>query len=779
MRCRHLLYSVSLVLAMVTAAAHADTLTGLADVTVVDGAIVSLRYEGTEYVVADGDLALGTTTRWYIDVGVETLWAEGDPAPAATVSGTSNPKGGDAGSKADNFLFTLEGSTNISSIDGIDYQETIFVAPSDTFFLFERGGNDVGTWQAILADGSLGTEVAFDKASNGGPYADTGVSVNGQPAHGVVFKTDVPVQGVRITASGHDTLSISTPAPEPILVDPNSDLAAAAATVQPGGRIEFAEGTYVLTAQLELKSDVTYLGAGAELTIIDGNNVTRAFTAWGDRSVANGQVDANGVSVPNLTGPTGWVLDGLTIQNCAADDSNRQDILSAARDLLNNYPDAPYTLATAQEENGGVTNNPEWFDILSGGADDELTDAELQAYLDANPVGSEGHLIVNENKSEHGAALIMRNGAEGTVRNCTFSNNSATAGSGDGGAINVDGAGLALAIDNCTFNGNACADAGGAVRLSGNDSVYTITDTTFTACEARLGGAFRADGHRSSYAITGVTIAECHATDDGGGIRVDADDSSYALTDCTFIGNTASDDGAAVRYGPDRAELSVTNCTFIGNGKDADGNVVGDDGVWITNDDDCGPMTFENCLFADNACNDDRLIELKAAFALLNCTFIGNEAGDKPLIAVRGRAWNSTGDMDENGDDIDDVFTDDSIIANCLFINNTMLSDGNVIGDTRDDIFAPTVINCLFYGNLDGENPASNTNDDSVEVGTIDVSGVTDAAQIVVDPAGDYNIAEGSPAIDASDPDTATAADIEGTPAVGVRDVGAYEFVGP
>jgi hypothetical protein len=141
------------------------------------------------------------------------LWAEGDPAPAATVSGTSSPKDGDVGSKADNFNFTLDGGTNISSIDGIDFQETIFPSLTDTIFLFERGGNDVGTWQAIFADGSLGEPIAFDKASNGGPYADTGNSVNGQPAHGVVFKTSVPVQGVRITASGHDTLSISAPAP--------------------------------------------------------------------------------------------------------------------------------------------------------------------------------------------------------------------------------------------------------------------------------------------------------------------------------------------------------------------------------------------------------------------------------------------------------------------------------------------------------------------------------------------------------------------------------------
>jgi hypothetical protein len=189
-------------------AVRADTLSGLADVTVLDDAIVSLRYEGTEYVVANGDLTLGTTTRWYVVAGVETLWAEGDPAPAATVTGTSNPKDGDVGSKADNFLFELDGSTNISSIDGIDFQQTIFPFLTDTFFLFERGGNDSGTWQAIFADGSLGPEVAFSAAS---VYADTGVNVNGQNAFGVVFKTDVPVQGVRITASGHDTLSFSTP----------------------------------------------------------------------------------------------------------------------------------------------------------------------------------------------------------------------------------------------------------------------------------------------------------------------------------------------------------------------------------------------------------------------------------------------------------------------------------------------------------------------------------------------------------------------------------------
>jgi hypothetical protein len=197
-------------LAVAGSSAHADKLTGLSDVTVVDGEIISLRFEGIEYIIADGLLQLGTTTRWYIDGGVETLWPEGDPVPAAapTVPNpSSNAKVGDVGSKADNFLFTLNGATNISSIDGINFQETVFPFLTNTFFVFERNGNDNGTVQAILADGSLGP--ALTLTAGGAPYASTGVDVNGQTAYGYVLTTDVPVQGIRITAEGHDTLSLS------------------------------------------------------------------------------------------------------------------------------------------------------------------------------------------------------------------------------------------------------------------------------------------------------------------------------------------------------------------------------------------------------------------------------------------------------------------------------------------------------------------------------------------------------------------------------------------
>ena len=206
---RRFVFLMLFVVAVAGASAHADELIRLSDVTVVDNEIVSIRFEGTEYIIADGLLQLGTTTRWYIENGVEVLWPDGDPVPAATptVDGTSNPKAADVGANADDWIFGTSGNAGgISSIDGIDFQQTVFPFLTRTIFHFERGGNDTGTWQAILADGSLGAPVQFSGAAN---YADTGVAVGNQNAFGVVFKTDEPVQGVRITASGHDTLSIS------------------------------------------------------------------------------------------------------------------------------------------------------------------------------------------------------------------------------------------------------------------------------------------------------------------------------------------------------------------------------------------------------------------------------------------------------------------------------------------------------------------------------------------------------------------------------------------
>jgi len=703
----------------------ADTLSGLADVTAVDGAIVSLRHEGTEYVVSEGDLLLGTTTRWYVVDGVETLWVDGDPAPAETVSGTSTVKAGDVGSKADNFFFAVEGdSDNISSLDGIDFQETIFPSPTDTIFLFERGGNDKGTWQAILADGSLGAEVAFNKA----PYADTGVANGNQNAFGVVFTTDVPVIGVRITASGHDTLSISTPAPAPILVDPGSDLAAAIEMAQPGGRIEFAEGTYYLTGQLEIKDSVTYRGAGPGLTIIDGNDVTRAFVAWGDRGATNGQVDANGLAVPNATGPKNWVLEGMTIQNCVADTANRQDILSAARDMLNNYPSAPYTLATAQAENGGVTSNPGWFDILSGSADDDLTDAELQAYLDANPIGSAGHLVVNDDQTGDGGAIVVQNSAIGTIQDCEFLNNHTPAeGTGDdGGAINIMGLSV-VTINDCLFDGNYAVSPD-SVAVDGLDGD---------------GGHIALQGSSASALTPGTTVI---------------------ANRCTFLNGNASDDGGAIRTGAVGSIVRLDACWFEANTSWDNGNVL------AIGNESSGELTVTNCIFANNSTkadnSPDRMCEVRRNSTFVNCTFVGNNQEDQDLI------YNNANTADTDADGVDDETVDVVQVINCLFANNVVGNGDDILG-SRNASFTIAAINCLFFGNtLQNGSDADNTQRPDEETGSILADPLLDADNIP---------GVGSPAIDAGvDPATVgvtVTTDFAGNarPQGAGYDIGAYE----
>lgn len=218
--CKKVFYSLFLVFLVGAMSAHADELISMPDATIEDGELISFRFQGKEYIPANGDVVLGTTSRWYVSGGVETLWEEGGPTPAATVTGTSTPKPNDVASNADDFFFGPAGSEDgMSSIDGIDFQETIFENTSTLFFAFEQGGNDNGSWRAIYADGSMGPAVAF---TSGSVYGSTGVTIGSQVAHGVAFRTDAPAIGVRITASGHDTYCICIPKPIPFFaVSPN------------------------------------------------------------------------------------------------------------------------------------------------------------------------------------------------------------------------------------------------------------------------------------------------------------------------------------------------------------------------------------------------------------------------------------------------------------------------------------------------------------------------------------------------------------------------------
>ena len=460
-----------------------------------------------------------------------------------------------------------------------------------------------------------------------------------------------------------------------ITVEEGGDIAAANELANTGDTIEIVAGTYVLASQIIIKDGVTYRGAGQGLTIIDGNDVTRAFAAFGDRGATNGQVDAEGIGVPNNTGPKGWVLEGMTIQNCVADSIDRQDILSSARDLLNNYTGTPYTLVAAQEENVGIAENPDAFELLSGGADDDLTDVELQAYFDNNPVGSDGHLVLDDDKNRDGGAISVENGAVGTIQNCDFLNNYTPADGDDGGAINIDGRST-ITINDCLFNGNyACSPD--SVSIDGADGDA---------------GHIKAQGNNltNGFVNIGTTliINRCvflngNAEDDAGAIQANAQGIVIRIDSCWFEGNTAWDNGTVLQFpNEDQNEATVTNCVFVNN---------------ITK--------------ADNS--PDRMIETRRNSKFINCTFVGNNQNDQDLI------YNNANDADGDNDGVDDEMADVTQVVNCIFVNNVVGGGDDVLG-SRNDNFSIAATNCLFFGNtLQNGDAADNTQRPDVEAGSV------------------------------------------------------------
>jgi len=568
--------------------------------------------------------------------------------------------------------------------------------------------------------------------------------------------------------------------PEPgvtIPVDPNSDIATANELAQPGDTIEFAAGTYDITSQIEIKDGVTYKGAGAGLTIIDGNDATRAFVAWGNRGATDGQVDANGVDVPNMTGPTGWVLDGLTIQNCVSDANNRQDILGAARNLLNSYTGTPYTLATAGEQSGAIADNPEAFEALSGGADDDLTDVELQAYLDNNPPGSEGHYVINDDKKDDGGAICILNGASGVVQNCTIMDCNSN---DHGGALFVGSS--SVDVIDCTLSGLTCKDEGGAAYIN-NESIAVVQNCTIMNCSADDDGAVLLIGNGSTAMLDECQITDCAVGDDGGVAKVKDAGSSLSLSNsvisnvsadrggtvaifsgasstvanCVIENSSAVDDGGAFYMDGNidqPSSLSLANCVIDG------ASTVDDDGaVYKSANSGVAGLSMINCLVMNCVAADDRIIEIKGAFnEILNNTFVNNTCADKAIIGERT-------DADNPGE---------HVISNNIFVGNSNEGGGDpFFAQKEPDVQVITITNNLFFENINDDGL-----DDDKGLVAIGENGNIEGDPMFVGPD-DFHLTAGSPAIDASDPATATDADIEGTAAVGVRDVGAYEFVAP
>ena len=322
----------------------------------------------------------------------------------------------------------------------------------------------------------------------------------------------------------------------------------------------------------------------------------------------------------------------------------------------------------------------------TGQADCVTIDAQFQGKVFwCHAIGSESSIIGFTMTMAHGA-ILCRDGASPTIRNCVFTANSTAQ---KGGGMHCD-LGASPVVENCAFVGNfalyggavACTEAsapvftdcvfsgnisdflyGGAVYCT-DESDPVFTDCEFTGNEAQIGGG--ACLHQRS----APTFTDCsfsgNSANSGGGISCSL--AFPALTNCSFSGNTAEHNGGA---------MFCNNSGPVLVGCELSDNSAGKGGAAMFLH--CGP-TLTTCTFSGNSANVGGTVYCwSGSPTLTNCTLSGNHAS-------------------ELGAGIYCYDTSSPTLVNSIMAFN---SGGSVI--SCDDISEATLTCCDVYGNTGGD----------------------------------------------------------------------------
>jgi len=622
--------------------------------------------------------------------------------------------------------------------EGNTYQSSVWFRNGDANgapSLIEQGATLTFEWRdAAPADGARGEKLPdgvihhpVDLTDEWVHHIATEVAPAGAKGVTVIFGARAAFVNVDID----DASFVEVIPPVTIPVDPNSDLAAANDEAKAGDTILFAEGTYAITSQLTVKDGVTYQGAGPGLTIIDGQNLTRAFVGWGDRTYNNTNENIND------SGPEDWVMDGITFQNCVSDGNDTFAYAGAAynmkEDFVDNDADASGGLDIEEADadvdairlNGpdgieqSLDDDNHRFDAMDTDGNGQLSEAELDAQL-LNTETEFG------DQQRDGGAIFVGNGAVGTIQNCEFLNNHCPYDGDDGGAVSINGPSV-VSINDCNFVGNYTEfDDGGALNVAAL-AVVTVNDSRFQGNYAASKDAIDLDGPDG----------------DGGHIKVQGNaettltpGTTLIANRCKFYDGRCEDDGGAIQSSSRGNIVRLDACWFSGNMARDNGTVL------QMNNEDLGELTVTNCGFSYNIStgDSDRMIETRRNSKFINCTFVGNNQGDQSII------YNNADIADTDEDGVDDEFEDNTSVVNCLFVNN-IIGSGDQILKSRNTAFRITATNCLFFGNTrqDGSD-APNMQNNRVEVNSVEADPLLDET---------FYPGAGSPAIDAGvDPAT-------------------------
>jgi predicted outer membrane repeat protein len=324
----------------------------------------------------------------------------------------------------------------------------------------------------------------------------------------------------------------------------------------------------------DVTGSTLFQGAGADATVIDGQQLDRVFDVLG---TAPGSIQVT--------------FQGLTIRNGLADAGGGGGIRVGNADLV--VQDCAVTGNRTSGVGGGISNA-----ALPGTGNVTL----VRTTVNRNVAAGQGGGIKASTASLTNSTVSGNHGDDGggieaDTANLTNSTVSGNLAGEFGGGIHAG----TLTLTNSTVTGNRANDSGGGLAVgeatltdstvSGNSafdgaggiSAGTVTLTRSTVSGNSAGG----DGGgilASTVTLIGTTVSGNHAGRNGGGI----DATTATLTNSTVSGNTAiSGNGGGI----DAVALTLVNVTVADNSAHTGG------GVFLANG---GTSSVRNTIIAEN-----------------------------------------------------------------------------------------------------------------------------------------------------------------------------------
>lgn len=382
--------------------------------------------------------------------------------------------------------------------------------------------------------------------------------------------------------------------------------------------------SFLCCTTLALNAQVIYVKSGA----LGANNGTTWANAFNNLDAALTAATANSQI---------WVASGVYKPNTATTPNKSFELASGVA-LYGGFAGTETTLAqrnfvTNVTILNGDINGDDLTDSLALNKSDNAwhvlvvyqTNASLRAIVDGFIIrnGATKTATADPDLTKRGGGLVAA--AKLTIRNCTFTQNTAVSG---GGMAALDAASAGLIVDNCIFDGNTATSqtAGLYLRTSNN---ATIKNCTFRNNITTRGSLY-------PQSCKGIVVDSClfenNKTIAGqftSGLFTWQ--STFVLKNSTFRGNTGST--AAAMYNDGREggnSFVIDNCLFENNIADGYGGAIYN---WQTN------FTIKNSTFRNNNASNAAGIysdgrENISSFVIDSCLFEKNTALDYGGTAV-------------------------------------------------------------------------------------------------------------------------------------------------